>query len=56
MGVALKNQKKIKTNKQTKLWEECLLWLSKLRTQHSVCEDAGLIPDLAQGVKNLALS
>ena len=24
------------------------LWLSRLRTQHSVCEDAGAIPGLTQ--------
>ena len=35
--------------------EELLLWLSGLRTQHSVCEDSGLIPGLTQGVKNPAL-
>ena len=27
------------------------LWLSRLRTLHSVCDDAGSIPDLAQWVK-----
>ena len=31
------------------------LWFSKLRTKHSLCEDAGLIPSLAQGVKDTAL-
>ena len=34
---------------------EFLLWLSGLRTQHSVHTDAGLIPGLAQWDKNLAL-
>ena len=32
------NQKKIK--------EEFLLWLSRLGTLHSICEDAGSIPGL----------
>ena len=31
------------------------LWLSGLRTQHSVCEDADLIPGLAQWVKDQVL-
>ena len=35
--------------------EEFPLWPSGLRTQHSVCEDAGLIPGLAQCIKDLAL-
>ena len=34
---------------------ELPLWLSGIRTQHSLCEDAGLIPGLTQGVKDLAL-
>ena len=33
---------------------EFLLWLSRLRTQHSVCKDSGLIPGLAQWVKDPA--
>ena len=37
------------------LTEEFLLWLSRLRTQRSVHEDAGLIPGLTQRVKDLAL-
>ena len=34
---------------------EFLLWLSRLRTQHSVCEDVGSIPGLTQWVKDLIL-
>ena len=33
---------------------EFLLWLSRLRAQHSVREDVGLIRGLTQWVKNLA--
>ena len=32
--------------------KEFLLWLSGLRTQHSVHEDTGLIPGLTQWVKD----
>lgn len=32
-----------------------LLWLSGLTTQHSVCEDAGLIPGFTLSVKDLGL-
>ena len=49
-----RERKKLK-NKTPKAME-LLLWLSGLRTQHGVCEDAGSIPDLAQGVKDLALA
>ena len=35
--------------------QEFPLWLSRLRAQHSVYEDVGLIPGLAQWVKDLAL-
>ena len=34
---------------------EFLLWFSGLRTQHSVCEDTGLIPGFPQWVKDSAL-
>ena len=36
--------------------QEFLLWLRRLRTQHSVCGDVGLIPNLAHWVKDPALS
>ena len=35
-----------------KLLKEFLLWFSRVRTQHNVCEDSGLIPGLAQWVKD----
>ena len=34
---------------------EFLLWVSWLRTRHSVCEDVGLISDLTQWVKDSVL-
>ena len=34
---------------------EFLLWFSRLRTQHSVCDDSGSIPGLTQWVKDLVL-
>ena len=45
------------TLSNSKLWKilEFPLWLSRLRTHHSVREDVGLIPGLAQSVKDPAL-
>ena len=46
--------KKIKIIKLKKriIGEEFLLWLSQLRTRHSVREDVGSVPGLAQCVKD----
>ena len=35
--------------------EEFLLWLSRVSIRNSIHEDAGLIPDLTQWLKDLAL-
>ena len=48
----LENQGWLLILKNTK---EFPLWLSRLRTQHSVHEDEGLIPGLTQWVKDRAL-
>ena len=42
-------------NIKMEFFEELLLWLSGLRTQHSLCKDMGLIPGLAQWVKDPVL-
>ena len=41
------------TSKNTK--REFPLWLSRLRTGHSICEDGDSVPGLAQWVKDRAL-
>ena len=46
-----KKKKKKKKNGRGKF----LLWPSRLRTQHSIHEDAGLIPGLVQWIKDLML-
>ena len=43
------------TRKQKSFNEEFPLWLSRLRTPHSVREDVALIPGLAQCIKYLML-
>ena len=32
------------------------MWLSRLRTQHNVCEDVGSVPGLSQWVKDPVLA
>ena len=52
-----KKRKRAQTNKIEMEKENLLefpLWLSGLRTQHSVCEDAGSIHGLTLWVKDLA--
>ena len=45
----------LKRKKMERELEEFPLWLDGLRIQHSVLEDAGLIPGLAHWVKDLLL-
>ena len=45
----------VSTGKNGALGVPVAVWFSRLRTSHSVHEDAGSIPSLAQWVKHLAL-
>ena len=49
------NQREGRRSHNKKANMEFLLWLSRLRTQHSVRGDAGLIPGLAQWIMDPAL-
>ena len=40
---------------QSSVFTGVLVGLSRLRNRHSVCEQVGLIPGLAHGVKDLVL-
>ena len=53
MGAALACEKKLLDVFKTT--QELLLQLSGLRSKHSVCDDAGLLPGLAQWVKDPVL-
>ena len=49
---SFKTQLRFVCSKRSSL--EFLLWLSRLRTRHSIHEDAGSIPGLTQWVKDLS--
>ena len=55
MPFAIQTSLKTIEQKKKKKIEEAPLWLSGLRPQHSVGEDAGLIPGLVQWAKDPAL-
>ena len=54
-SICCRAAKKKEKKKKKVCIREFLLWLSGLRTQHCLCEDAGSIPGLTQCVKDLVL-
>ena len=55
LGVWPKGRRRERKNPPKKKPWEFPLWLSRLRTPHSLCDDVGLILVLTLGVKDLLL-